>query len=65
MPGNNLWNMTNRQLMVMLLRRCILETEQNGRPSDKTIWEAKLALSEVVRNKRPESAARVKESKRV
>jgi hypothetical protein len=58
----NIWGLTNRQLMVMMLRKMVEEVE-TGHVSQRTLDEAKAALSEVVRNKRP--TAKLKESKRI
>lgn len=58
----NIWGLTNRQLMVVMLRRMVEEVEA-GLVSQRTLDEAKAALSEVVRTKRP--TAKLKESKRI
>jgi hypothetical protein len=58
----NIWGLTNRQLMVVMLRRMVEEVEA-GLVSQRTLDEAKAALSEVVRAKRP--TATLKESKRI
>jgi hypothetical protein len=64
MPGNNIWGLTNRQLMARTLRRLVDEAEINdGCISRPLLEHAKAVLSEVVRNKRP--TTEVKESKRI
>ena len=62
MPGNNIWGLTNRQLMARTLQRMVAEAEA-GAVSPETLDQAKAVLSEVVRNKRPTTT--IKESKRI
>ena len=58
----NVMGLTNRQLMVHALRRLLNEVEA-GQVSLEAREFAHLALGEVVRNKRPEMAAKLKPSK--
>lgn len=60
----NVMGLTNRQLLVLALRRLLAEVEE-GAVSTDTINFAKGALGEVVRNKKPESLAKLKPSKAV
>jgi len=60
----NVLGLTNRQLMVRALKRLLDEVEAGQVSSEAIIW-AKDALGEVVRNKKPESLAKLKPSKKI
>lgn len=60
----NVEGLTNRQLLVRALKRLLNEVE-TGLVSTEAIEWAKTALGEVVRNKKPESLAKLKPSKKV
>jgi len=58
----NVLGLTNRQLLVRALRRLVQEVE-SGLVSAEALEWAHDALGEVVRNKRPESIAKLKPTK--
>jgi hypothetical protein len=60
----NVEGLTNRQVLVRALRRLLDEVE-TGLVSAEAVERAKEALGEVVRNKKPESLAKLKPSKKV
>lgn len=60
----NVEGLTNRQVLVRALKRLLDEVE-TGMVSAEAIEWAKQALGEVVRNKKPESLAKLKPSKKV
>lgn len=60
----NVEGLTNRQLLVRALKRLVNEVEAGLVSAEAIVW-AKDALGEVVRNKKPESLARLKPSKKV
>jgi hypothetical protein len=60
----NVEGLTNRQLLVRALKRLLDEIEP-GMVSNEAIRWAEEALGEVVRNKKPESLAKLKPSKKI
>lgn len=60
----NIEGLTNRQVLVRALKRLVTEVEQGLVSAEAVEW-AKEALGEVVRNKKPESLAKIKPSKKV
>lgn len=60
----NVEGLTNRQLLVRALKRLLAEVE-TGLVSAEAVELAKEALGEVVRNKQPESLAKLKPTKKV
>jgi hypothetical protein len=62
----NIWGLTNRQLMARTLRQLVEEAEANqGLVSPVTLEQARVVLSEVVRNKRPQTLPKLKPSKQI
>lgn len=60
----NIWGLTNRQLMARALRQIVEEADANGGlVSPESLREARAVLSEVVRNKKPDTP--LKETKRI
>jgi hypothetical protein len=60
----NVEGLTNRQVLVRALKRLLDEVE-TGLVSAEAIEWARTALGEVVRNKKPESLAKLKPTKKV
>jgi hypothetical protein len=60
----NVEGLTNRQVLVRALKRLLDEVE-TGLVSAEAVEWAKEALGEVVRNKKPESLAKLKPTKKV
>ena len=60
----NVEGLTNRQVLVRALKRLVDEVETGIVTTEAVQW-AKEALGEVVRNKKPESLAKLKPSKKV
>jgi hypothetical protein len=60
----NIEGLTNRQVLVRALKRLLDEVESGLVSAEAVTW-AKEALGEVVRNKKPESLAKLKPSKKV
>lgn len=58
----NVLGLTNRQLLVRALSRLVREVETGAVSAEAIAW-AKDALGEVVRNKKPESIAKLKPTK--
>jgi hypothetical protein len=68
----NVEGLTNRQLLVKALQQVLRDADNTKLPgfngglvSDATLDLARAALGEVVRNKKPESLAKLKPSKKV
>lgn len=60
----NIEGLTNRQVLVRALKRLLDEVE-TGLVSAEAVEWAREALGEVVRNKKPESLAKLKPTKKV